>query len=150
MILKVINNLIVDICVGVIVAAIKAMARIEYGVRQRLTSVQPRNVFPAYDYGHWERTVHWLEDILGHKFSYFESQVRFVTLLIGLFYGLSAGLLLVISNTLLSLGASPIGIVLVSIAVGVIFGIVGGRSLTSRPSIFDTDREKFRGNNFDR
>lgn len=142
------NGLVIDILVGIILACIKAVARIQ-DIKTQSGPHSQSNVFLEHKYDHWERTILWLEDISESKFSYLENQVQFLTTLIGIFYGIVICVLLLILNSATSLNLSNLQIAATCIVTGTAFGIAGGKSLTSRPQIFDIDSNKFKGDYFD-
>jgi ABC-type Fe3+-siderophore transport system permease subunit len=150
MLFKIINDLVVDILVGLILTVIKAIARIEDISSSPPERNPSRNIFLEHKYSHWEQAILWLEDITESKFSYMESQIRFITTLIGTFYGCMVGLILTIVDKLVYPELSPFGILGISIVAGVVFGYLGGKSLVDRPDIFDVSSDEFKGENFDR
>lgn len=146
---KVVNDLVVDIIVGLILAIIKAIARIE-DVTLGDTKHPSKNVFLEHKYDHWEQSILWLEDITESKFSYMESQVRFLTGLIGIFYGCVVGIFLFVADMFFGFIVHPFNIVMLSLLFGTILGYLGGKSLVDRPQIFDRKPEEFKGENFDK
>ncbi len=146
---KVVNDLVVDIIVGLILAIIKAFARIE-DITLGDTKHPSKNVFLEHKYDHWEQSILWLEDITESKFSYMESQVRFLTGLIGIFYGCVVGLFLFVADIFLGFIVHPFNIITLSFLFGTILGYLGGKSLVDRPQIFDRKPEEFKGENFDK
>jgi hypothetical protein len=146
---QVLNQLVVDVLVGIILACLKAIANIEE--KSNPNSGNPaRNIYSQHNYNHWERTILWLEDITEANFSYLPDQVRFISLLIGVFYGVSTGLIITLGNLFLRFDVSGEEIILISLVLGGALGIAGSRSLTSRPSIFDISNDEFKGDFFDR
>lgn len=146
-ILNVINNLIVEILVSLILTVVKLF--VNPRSKQSKHQTESGNIFLEHNYGHWERTILWLEDIVDSKFSYLSSQVKFITIVIGMVYGTVAGVVLSFANNALFPELDPIGVLLLSIVIGAVFGVVGGKSLTERPPIFDLRKDEFRGDFFD-
>lgn len=149
LIFNVINNLVVDIIVGLILAVIKAIARIE-DVALGESKPPSKNIFLDHNYSHWEQAILWLEDITESKFSYMESQVRFLTGLIGIFYGCLVGVILFVFDIFFGFIVHPFSILMISLLFGIILGYLGGKSLVDRPQIFDRRPDEFKGENFDR
>lgn len=146
---QIVNELIIDILVGVILACLKAIANIDQKVSN--DSITPReNIYSHYGYNHWERTILWLEDITEANFSYLPEQVRFISFLIGAFYGTTLGIILFVADRIFGFEISAIELLLVSLVLGAGLGLAGAKSLTSRPSIFDIKNDEFKGDFFDR
>lgn len=146
---QVFNQLIVDILVGIILACLKAIINIEEKADRNSANLR-RNIHSQHSYNYWERTILWLEDITEANFSYLPDQVRFISLLIGLFYGTSIGFIIVLGNLFLGFDASAEEIIVISLVLGAALGLAGSKSLTNRPSIFDKTNDEFKGDFFDR
>lgn len=143
-----INQLVVDILVGIILACVKAVLNLESPSAPNES--KPLNQFSSHHYNHWEQAVLWLEDMAQTKSYFLNSQVQFITTLIGSFYGIVIGVGLLIAKTLFGLNVPGESIIIIGLLLGVLLGWLGGKSLTNRSDIFDVHNDQFKGEHFDR